>query len=305
MKKVILTIVLSLFLLSGCQKNDMKSSEEFNVVTSFYPLYIFTKNVAKDVPNINVLNMADNHAGCLHDYQLSTSDMKKVEKGDVFITNGAGKETFVEQMIKNKEDIFVVNASEGITLIENKFEDGENEHTWLSITNAIIQVENIKKALSEKDPINKEKYEKSADEYIERLKSLKNELREDLYGIKENKMVTSHDAFSYFAEDFGLEVLDVIQKNAGESPTTKEIKEIITNMKENNIKAIFAEKDFSDKLLETIADETDAKIFLLNLATEGEDSLEAYEKIMKNNIFVIKDAFSEGKNSEISIKEEM
>lgn len=290
MKYKCLVFVMILLLFTGCGKVENENNETFDIITSFYPTYIFTKNIVKDIPNVNLENMSDSHSGCLHDYHLSTHDMKKIENAEVFIINGAGLESFLEK-VYDKEGLEVIDASSELTLLPSLYEEKTNEHTWLSITNAILQVEKIGNELSKIDEANRDKYLENMDSYIKRLKSLRNDLREDLYLVeKDIKIVTTHDAFPYLAQDFDIEIVDVIEKEEGTSPTQKEMKSIIENIKDNEVCGIFIEPDYSNKLANTIAVEGNVKVYTLDSITSGDGSLEDYENKMKRNIDTIKES---------------
>lgn len=291
MKVRILSVITILILFfTGCDQVEEKEKVGVNIVTSFYTTYVFTKNITKDVPNVNVENMSDNHSGCLHDYHLDTKDMKKIENADVFVINGAGLESFLEKVYE-KEELYVIDASEDLDLIQSKYEDKPNEHTWLSISNAILQVDKIATKLAEIDKDNADKYIENKDLYIERLKQLRNELRESLYDVnKDIKIVTTHDAFAYFANDFDIEITDVIEREEGQSPTQKEMKTIIDNIKENDVCGIFIEPDYSNKLAQTIANESNVKVYTLDFITSGDGNIYDYENKMKQNIETIRES---------------
>ena len=291
MKVRILSVITILILFfTGCDHVEEKEKVGVNIVTSFYTTYVFTKNITKDVPNVNVENMSDNHSGCLHDYHLDTKDMKKIENADVFVINGAGLESFLEKVYE-KEDLYLIDASEDLDLIQSKYEDKPNEHTWLSISNAILQVDKIATKLTEIDKDNADKYIENKDLYIERLKQLRNELRESLYDVnKDIKIVTTHDAFAYFANDFDIEITDVIEREEGQSPTQKEMKAIIDNIKENDVCGIFIEPDYSNKLAQTIANESNVKVYTLDSITSGDGNIYDYENKMKQNIETIRES---------------
>lgn len=288
--KILLVITIFVLFLIGCGQVEEKQKGGFNIVTSFYTTYVFTKNITKDVPNVNVENMSDNHSGCLHDYHLDTKDMKKIENADVFVINGAGLESFLEKVYE-KEDLYVIDASEDVELIQSKYEDKPNEHTWLSISNAILQVDKIATKLAEIDKDNADKYIENKNAYIERLKKLRNELRESLYDAsKEIKIVTTHDVFAYFANDFDIEITDVIEREEGQSPTQKEMKAIIDNIKENDVCGIFIEPDYSNKLAQTIANESNVNVYTLDSVTNGDGDIYDYENKMKQNIETIRES---------------
>ena len=288
MKNKCLVFVAMLLLLTGCGKVEIEETETFDIVTSFYPTYIFTKNIVKDIPNVNLENMSDSHSGCLHDYHLTTRDMKKIEDAEVFIINGAGLENFLEK-VYDKDSLEVIDASSELELIPSLYEEKINEHTWLSITNAISQVEKIGNELSKIDETNAAKYLENTNAYINKLKTLRNELRESLYSVeKDIKIVTTHDAFPYLAKDFDIEIVDVIEKEEGTSPTQKEMKGIIENIKENSVCGIFIEPNYSNKLATTIANESNVNVYTLDSITNGDGTLEDYENKMRENINSIK-----------------
>ena len=290
MKFKYLFLVLVLLATSCTNKAEVTEDKTFNIVTSFYPIYIFTENIIKDVPEVTVTNMTENHTGCIHDYSLTTTDMKLISKADAFIINGVGLESFLEKAYETKNDLEIIDSSKGIEVLKENFSDGDNEHIWLSISNAIFQVKNICEGLVELDDKNANKYIENTNVYVERLENLRNELREEIYGYTDLKMVTSHDAFSYLADDFGFDVVAVIEKEEGVSPTSKEIQEIIDVVKENEIKNIFIEEDTSTKIIDTIANEGRTKIIILDTITSGNGNTLDYEDRMKENIKKIKES---------------
>ena len=142
----------------GKSQNDDEG--QFKIVTTFYPIWIMTSNITQGAQNIELVNMADKNAGCLHDYTLSTTDMKKLEKADVVVQNGLGLENFMEKILNTYSRIKIIDSSKNIT---SKIEEnGEvNNHIWTSLSNYIMQVVEITKGLSEANPENKEVYEKN------------------------------------------------------------------------------------------------------------------------------------------------
>lgn len=287
--KIKLLFAVFLIFLTGCGKTSTVKEDNFNIVTSFYPVYVFTQNITKDIPGVIVTNMSSNHDGCLHDYSLTTTDMKLLSEADCFVISGAGLEEFLEKVYKANSNLNIVDSSENINLIKNINSDKYNEHIWLSVTNAISQVKNIGNKLASLDNKNANLYIKNTDEYVKKLENLRLELIEN---IKEDnvKLITSSEAFSYFAEDFNFEVLAVIEKNEGTVPSSKEIKDIIDIVKVNNINSIFIEMDSSTKIADTIANETNSKVYTLDLITSGNGEFTDYETRMRENIKVIKES---------------
>ena len=130
MKKTILAfgLILMTLFLTGCHTDSPNEKKEFNIVTSFYPMYIATSNIVDGVENIKLTNMTSPNVGCLHDYQLTTKDMNVLERADVFVINGGGMESFLEKAMSAYPEMKVVNASEGILEMHEEEEHEEHDH---------------------------------------------------------------------------------------------------------------------------------------------------------------------------------
>jgi zinc transport system substrate-binding protein len=279
----ILLIALALISITACgnwdsnnEDNPSTDKTKYQIITSFYPIYISTINVTKGIPGVEVTNMTRPQVGCLHDYQLTPWDLKLIESGDAFIINGAGMETFVDSLVAQNANIELVDASQGIKLMEDK--NGiKNAHVFVSISNEIIQVNNIATALSELNPGNKEAYHKNADEYIIKLSALKNKMHNSIKNLQVTKIVTFHEAFPYFAQEFGLEIVAVIEREPGVAPTAKELVSTIDIIEKNDIKTIFVEPQYPIKTANVIAQETGAKVYVLDPIVTGESKSDAYD----------------------------
>jgi zinc transport system substrate-binding protein len=283
-------IVITL-LLAACgrtENNNIADTEDngLNVVTSFYPLYLATINVTKDIPGVTVTNMTEPQTGCLHDYALRPADLKTLEKADVFIINGAGMEAFLDDVVSRQKNLKVVEASEGIPLLKD--ENGEeNAHAWVSVTNAITYVNNIAGQLSVADPVNEAKYRANTAAYVQKLTDLKDEMHSVLDGLKNRDIITFHEAFPYFAQEFDLNIAAVVEREPGSEPAPRELADIIDTIKQTGIRALFAEPQYSPKAAEAIARETGAKVFTLDPVVTGEavpGAADAYIERMKENV---------------------
>ena len=293
-KKIMCAIfVIATFILAGCggapaaQKND----GAFHIVTSFYPIYIDVINLTDGIDGVTVTNMTKPQTGCLHDYQLTTEDMKTLEQADAFVVNGAGMESFLDKVIKMQDGLTVIDASRDIPLLT---EDGEaNPHVWLSITKNIEQVKNIRDQLKAADPKHADAYEKNAAAYLEKLEALKKEMHAELDGVPHKDIVTFHEAFPYFAEEFHLHILGVIEREPGADPTPAELEETIAQVRALPVKVLFTEPQYSPSAAETIARETGAKIYELDPVVTGEATLAAkdeYINVMRKNMETLKKA---------------
>ena len=260
------------------------------IVASFYPMYIMAKNVAKDVPGVSVQNLTPPLTGCLHDYTVTTNDMKKLADAQVFVANGAGMESFLDKIVAQHPNLKIIQLSEGIPLIKGPGNEGDNPHIWVSISNAILQVKNLGKAMEQYDPIHNKIYEKNTADYTAKLEALRQKMHSELAPYKGMSIITFHEAFPYFAKEFDLRISAVVEREPGSEPSAKELADTIELVKKSNTQALFSEPQYPDSAARTIAKETSAKVYVLDPAVTGPDAYDAYINIMENNLKVLKEA---------------
>ena len=281
-------------LLTGCGGTNTAGGGKdgsFHIVTSFYPMYVATINITQGVDGVTVTNMTKPQTGCLHDYQLMTEDMKTLEKADAFVINGAGMESFLDKVVEQQKNLKIIDASKGIELLKD--DDEENPHVWLSVTDAILQVKNIAEQLKAADPKHADAYEKNAAAYIKKLEALKAEMHAELDTVPNKDIVTFHEAFPYFAKEFGLNIISVVEREPGTEPTPAELQATIEQVKKLPVKVLFTEPQYSPSAAETIARETGAKIYTLDPVVTGEaneQAINAYIDTMKKNMETLKTA---------------
>lgn len=287
-------LLSALLLLPACSQTDgtKKADEtEFRIVTSFYPMYIFTRNVAGSIPNISIRNMTSPQTGCLHDYQLRPSDLKALENADAFVINGAGMESFLGKVLEQYPGLAMIEASKGIQLLTDK--NGEpNPHLWVAISGAVEEVRQIAAQLAAADPPHADAYRANADAYVVKLEALSKTMHEALDPLPNKKIVTFHEAFPYFAKEFGLEIAAVIEREPGTEPGAGELADTIGIIRKLNVKALFVEPQYAPKAAETIANETGATVYSLDPFVTGndDDPADSYETVMRKNLDVLKQA---------------
>ena len=299
-KSILLCLITATCLaLTGCGSNTANTSADnagkkdgsVRIVTTFYPMYIDAINIAKGIDGVSVTNMTKPQTGCLHDYQLTTEDMKTLEKADILIANGAGMESFLDKVIKGQKKLTIIDASQNMELLET---DGEkNPHLWLSVTANIQQVKNITEQLKKADPKHADAYQANADIYIQKLEALKKEMHNTLDKVPHKDIVTFHEAFPYFAKEFGLNIIAVVEREPGSEPTPNELQAVIQQIKPLSSKVLFTEPQYSPSAAQTISRETGAKIFTLDPVVTGEstaDAMDAYLVTMRKNMATLKEA---------------
>ena len=297
-------LALTMLIFGGCSAQG--AGQQVNILTTFYPMYIFTLNVADGIDGVHVQNMADQNVGCLHDYQLQTRDMVALEEADVLIINGGGMEQFMDKVIAMRSDLPVITASEGIDMLpleghvhEHEQEHAEeacsevNAHVWLDPQLAIKQIENIAQGLCAADPAHADAYQANAAAYALRIEALYQEMSAQLSSVAGKRIITFHEAFPYFAGAFGIEIAGVIEHDQGEEPGTREIARTCDMVKELGITALFAEPQYPQKAAETIARETGAGLYRLDHVVSGDSSKESYELTMRENARVLLEALAQ------------
>ena len=257
-----------------------------------YPMYIMALNVARDIPGVRVFNVTSAVTGCLHDYSLTTADMKRLADADVLITNGAGMESFLETVARRFKNLSIISVSEGIPLI-NGADGSANPHVWVSVSNAIKQVRNLGLAMASFDPDHAASYGQNAEEYISRLQALADQMHAQLEPYAGRQIITFHEAFPYFASEFNLKIAAVIEREPGSAPSAKELAATIDLINSSGIKVLFTEPQYPFAIAQTIARQTGAGIFVLDPAVTGPDSPDAYEAAMRKNLNVLVDALKQ------------
>ena len=289
MRKLLFCI---LFLLSGC--TPQKTAEQtITIVASFYPIYILAKNITDGVENVSLKNMAQPQTGCLHDYQLTTKDRKALERADLLLVNGAGMESFLEGVKRQYQNLPIVDTSVGIELLpsqkhhhhDHDHEEENNGHIWLFSENALKQAENICAALSEKDSAHAQQYQQNLDLFRQQIQDFQKQQKK-----RKQKVVVFHEGFDYIAKEYGFTISEEILVEEEQTPSAKELAEIIDHAKQQNVTLFFTAEDEGKKYAELLAKEVGAKVYVLNPITSGEMEKEAYFKAMQQNRMVIQEA---------------
>ena len=297
---IIILSALSVSMLSACSASKPDESTQDNnltVMTSFYPMYVIAENVIGDADGISLENMAPPQTGCLHDYQLSTTDMKKLDKADIFIINGGGMESFLDNALALYPDLSIIDTSIGTieidehdegNLDEHEHDHEENSHFWIYPENAAIQAQNICNALCEAMPENSEAFKNNTKAFIDSLSSIPSF---DGSGIK---ACVFNEAFEYFELSYNMDIPYCVELDENQSPSAKELAEIINSVNEDNIQLLITADDAGELIADTIARETNAKVIRLDPVLTGDYSADSYVKAMINNTNILENAINGG-----------
>ncbi|NCA99482.1 MAG: zinc ABC transporter substrate-binding protein [Clostridia bacterium] len=261
------------------------SQETLTYVTSLYPIYVTALNLTSGIAGVEVVNMTGTITGCLHDYQLSPGDLTTIETADVFIYNGADLESYLDQVTDNYPDLPLLDASAGIELLD------ENPHVWVSVSLMMRQVEAIAQGMAQQDPANRAAYLANAETYMEKLSALRDDLHAAIDPLPNRDIVTFHEAFPYFAQEFTLNIAAVVEREPDSQPSAAELAQTIDLIRDLEIQAIFVEPQYVADTADTIARETGVPVFTLDPASSGPlEDPDAYLKIMRQNGTVLTQA---------------
>ena len=234
---------------------------KFKVVTTFTVIQNIAQNVAGDAATVESITKPGAE---IHEYEPTPKDIVKAQSADLILWNGLNLERWFERFFQNIKDKPAVVVTEGITplsIYEGPYKDAPNPHAWMSPSNALIYVENIKNALVKYDPQNADTYQKNAAAYAEKIKQLDKPLREKLSQIPADQrwLVTSEGAFSYLAKDYDLKEGYLWPINAEQQGTPQQVRKLIDLVKKNHIPVVFSESTVSAKPAQQVAKESGAK----------------------------------------------
>lgn len=292
-------------------------------MTSCNPMYIATVNVAGDMDGVTVQNLSQPTTGCLHDYTLTTEDMKNLANADVLVVNGGGMEGYLEDVMEAYPDLAIIDTYECLEhdskyydlhfveendeeILEDEHieeehtedehsEEGhhhdheQNSHIWMDSEIFAAQVQAIADGLSEFDASNASSYEKNASDYINALNTKidKQGLDQKLSGAN---VAILHEAFEYTALSLGANVATTLDLDEERQVSAGEVSQLIDSIRDNNVSIVFAEYDYGKSVGDLIEEQTDAKVVYLETLVHGSYGASDYVTIMNFNYEAIAEA---------------
>lgn len=239
----------------------LQAEAKFKVVTTFTVIQDIAQNVAGDAATVESITKPGAE---IHEYEPTPKDIVKAQSADLILWNGLNLERWFERFFQNIKEKPAVVVTEGITplsIYEGPYKDAPNPHAWMSPSNALIYIENIKNAFVKYDPQNADTYQKNAAEYAEKIKQLDKPLREKLSQIPSDQrwLVTSEGAFSYLAKDYDLKEGYLWPINAEQQGSPQQVRKLIDLVKKNHIPVVFSESTVSAKPAQQVSKESGAK----------------------------------------------
>ena len=267
---------------------------DVRVFTSIEPVAYLIEKIGSNKVIVNSMIRAGESP---HTYEPKPSQLAALSKADMYVKLGSGIEfesVWMPKLLKINQNMKIIDASKNVKLIkffepDHNHENGESHecsadpHIWLSVSNAMVMTENIKKALCIVDPANKSFYESNSNILIEELTALKRDTENKLRNIKNRKFIIFHPSFGYFADEFNL--IQIPVEIGGKEPGPKQLRKIIQTAKEQNVKVIFASRSFSKKNAELIADEIKGKVQEIDeLSKDYINNLKKITEVFRKNL---------------------
>lgn len=307
--------IIALLLLSiatGCTQSnteqkaasqEVASAKKIKIVTTFLPIYWFTKAVTGDTAEVEILVPPGTE---VHEYQAKPENVRAIATANVLVKNGLGLEEFLEDTVKNAQNpkLTEIDTSKGIKTIgeispivntfkQEKDHDHEhsqgNPHIWLDPVLAKQQVKNIRDGLIVADPQNKATYEANAAAYIQQLENLNSEFQQTLQKNPNCTFVTFHDAYPYLAQRYNLKQVAVVEIPEDQlSPA--DVQKVVNTVKKYKIKALFSEPGIDNKLLKSLSQDLKLNLQSLDSLENGEKDPQHYIQAMKANLQTLANA---------------
>lgn len=272
------------------------AEDKFKVVTTFTIIADIARNVTGDAAIVESITKPGAE---IHGYQPGPRDIVRAQGADLVLWNGMNLEQWFEKFFANVRDVPQVVVSDGVEpmgIAEGPYSGKPNPHGWMSPINALIYVENIRKALVQYDPDNAAVYDANAAAYSEQIRAIDAPLRARLATIPEAErwLVTSEGAFSYLARDYGMKELYLWPINADQQGTPQQVRKVIDAVRANSIPVLFSESTISDKPARQVAKETGAAyggVLYVDSLSEADGPVPTYLKLLEVTVDTISRGF--------------
>ena len=309
------------------EKKD--KTEGLLCVTSFYPVQLLAESVSAGAEGVTVRNLTENHSGCIHDYTLTTQDMRLLSEAELFLINGGEMELFLEKAASEYKDLRIVDTSEGFSFLEgvghahdheeeeeghpenctdpshHHEEEGEshhghaheiNAHLWMDIDGYLLQLQRVEEAFVKADPAQETLYRDNAEACRRELLALKILFEEAKPLFAGRETVVFHEGFVYLMEMLGVETVHCLAMDSDTQLAAGEAAEIAEECKLHGITVLFAEEEYAEAVADTFAGEFSGEVAVLDPVTgkteaEGNADIALYCERMKENLRVIKQAY--------------
>ncbi len=270
------------------------ATAKFKAVTTFTVIADMARNVAGDAAIVESVTKAGAE---IHGYQPTPRDIIRAQDADLILWNGLNLELWFEQFFSNLSEIPSATLTDGIVpmgISEGEYSGKPNPHAWMSLTSALVYVDNIRDAFVEYDPDNADIYRANAKAYKQEITETIEPLRAAILDVPADQrwLVSCEGAFSYLIRDFEMKELYLWPINADQQGTPQQVRKVIDGVREHNIPAIFCESTVSQAPAEQVARETGANyggMLFVDSLTEADGVVPTYIDLLRVTIETIAD----------------
>ena len=295
----VIALALVAFLYPAGQGALAQAAKPKRIVTTFTVIQDIAQNVAGDKA---IVESTTKPGAEIHGYEPTPLDIVKAQNADLVLWNGMNLERWFEKFFGSVKDVPSAVLTEGIApmpIADGPYGNKPNPHAWMSPANALVYVENIRKALAKIDPANADSYAANAARYSEELKALDQPIRDTLAKVPADRrtLVSCEGAFSYLARGYGLAELYLWAVNSDEQGTPQQIRRVVDQVRKAKIPAVFCESTVSDKAMRQVAKETKAQyggVLYVDSLTPESGPAPTYLKMLRANADTIVKGFGLG-----------
>ena len=276
----------SLSVIASLGMANVGYAEKFKAVTTFTVIADMAKNVAGDAAIVESITKAGAE---IHGYQPTPRDIIRAQDADLIFWNGLNLEQWFEQFFSNLSDVPSVTLTDGITpmgISEGEYAGKPNPHAWMSLSSALVYVDNIRDAFVTHDPSNAAIYRANAKTYKKQITDTLAPLKAEIMAVPEEQrwLVSCEGAFSYLIRDFGMKELYLWPINADAQGTPQQVRKVIDGVRDNNIAAVFCESTVSQAPAQQVARETGSTyggMLYVDSLTEADGAVPTYLDLLR------------------------
>lgn len=262
------------------------AADKFKAVTTFTVIADMARNVAGDMAIVESITKAGAE---IHGYQPTPRDIIRAQDADLIFWNGLNLELWFEQFFSNLSDVPGVTLTDGISpmgIAEGEYAGKPNPHAWMSLSSALIYVDNITSAFAQHDPQNADIYRANAAAYKTKISQTIEPLKDAILAVPEDQrwLVTCEGAFSYLIRDYNMKELYLWPMNADAQGTPQQVRKVIDGVRDNNIPAVFCESTVSQAPAQQVARETGSTyggVLYVDSLTEADGPVPTYLDLLR------------------------
>ncbi len=285
MRRFRFTALACLLLAGVAQAAVPSAARTLKIGVTLHPYYSWTRNIVGNIPGVEVRGILPGEIDA-GNYQPNPQDVKKLADLDAIVINGIGHDDFILDMIKasGNKHLAVLRPNDVTPLMKFKNGNAINSHTFISFGNAIQQTYYIAKELGRLRPEYAAAFQSNAAVYARRLRAIKAAAATQLANAKLSRVVTVHDGYAYFLQEFGIDLAGVVEPSHGLIPSAREMAELVALIKREHIQVVLSEATFPDKLLKVLRDEGKVRVYIISHIATGQYAPDKFEREMQTNV---------------------